>query len=177
MQDSICQWWSVGCPAMCLINKPAMVTLVWQHITLRISLLIARSLWCKVERFLIGSPGTPIHSTAAPLSLPQSMERVLRGLPSTVLKTPQSARDTSTKYSTLCKCLQYFTMVTLNLIIDLGTTHSILKSLRMRERERERERGRERERPVAKRKGQPVKNKQHCKYNPYLCLFIFPCVL
>ena len=31
--------------------------------------------------------------------------------------------------------------------------------------------------PVTKRKGQPVKNKHHCKYNPYLCLFIFPFVL
>ena len=27
------------------------------------------------------------------------------------------------------------------------------------------------------RKGQPVKNKHYCKYNPYLCLFIFPFVL
>ena len=31
--------------------------------------------------------------------------------------------------------------------------------------------------PVATRKGQPVKNTHHCKYNPYLCLFIFPFVL
>jgi hypothetical protein len=30
--------------------------------------------------------------------------------------------------------------------------------------------------PDATRKGQPVKNKHHCKYNPYLCLFIFPFV-
>ena len=31
--------------------------------------------------------------------------------------------------------------------------------------------------PVATRKGQPVMNKHHCKYNPYICLFIFPFVL
>ena len=26
--------------------------------------------------------------------------------------------------------------------------------------------------PVATRKGQSVKNKQHCKYNPYLCIYV-----
>ena len=31
--------------------------------------------------------------------------------------------------------------------------------------------------PVATRKGQPVKKKDHCKYNPYLCLFISPFAL
>jgi hypothetical protein len=31
--------------------------------------------------------------------------------------------------------------------------------------------------PVSTRKGQPVKNKHHCKYNPYLWLFHFPFAL
>jgi hypothetical protein len=31
--------------------------------------------------------------------------------------------------------------------------------------------------PFVTRKGKPVKNKHHCKYNSYLCWFIFPFVL